>query len=132
MPIDIVLPYVELTSRSLVHSNSWGLSPLCHRAPNIFICVHGQSDSFQPHELQGARLCCPWNFLGNNTGVGCHFLRQTFYLEQAKLFSFCHCFFYSMAATAVISYHTWNIKISFASAVKENLKNSHAKRLDAN
>ena len=30
------------------------------------------SDSFWPHGLQPASLLCPWNFLGKNTGVGCH------------------------------------------------------------
>ena len=27
-----------------------------------------------PHGLQPARLLCPWDFPGRNTGVGCHFL----------------------------------------------------------
>ena len=30
------------------------------------------SDSLQPH----ARLLCPWDSPGKNTGVGCHFLLQ--------------------------------------------------------
>ena len=30
----------------------------------------------QPHGLQPARLLCPWDFPGKNTGVGCHFLLQ--------------------------------------------------------
>ena len=30
----------------------------------------------RPHGLQPARLLCSWDFLGNNTGVGCHFLLQ--------------------------------------------------------
>ena len=29
-----------------------------------------------PHKLQPARLLCPWDFPGKNTGVGCHFLFQ--------------------------------------------------------
>ena len=29
-----------------------------------------------PHGLQPARLLCPWDFPGKNTGVGCHFLLQ--------------------------------------------------------
>ena len=32
------------------------------------------SDSLWPHELQPARLLCPWDSPGKNTGVGCHFL----------------------------------------------------------
>ena len=30
----------------------------------------------QLHSLEPARLLCPWDFLGKNTGVGCHFLLQ--------------------------------------------------------
>ena len=29
-----------------------------------------------------ARFLCPWNFPGKNTGVGCHFLLQEFFLTQ--------------------------------------------------
>ena len=29
-----------------------------------------------PRGLQPARLLCPWDFPGKNTGVGCHFLLQ--------------------------------------------------------
>ena len=32
------------------------------------------SDSLQPHGLEPTRLLCPWDFPGENTGVGCHFL----------------------------------------------------------
>ena len=32
------------------------------------------SDSSRPHGLQPTRLLHPWNFPGNNTGVGCHCL----------------------------------------------------------
>ena len=34
------------------------------------------SDSLWLHGLQPARLLCPWDFPGKNTGVGCHFLLQ--------------------------------------------------------
>ena len=34
------------------------------------------SDSLQPHRRQPNRLLCPWDSLGKNTGVGCHFLLQ--------------------------------------------------------
>ena len=33
-------------------------------------------DSLRPHRLQPIRLLCPWDFPGNSTGVGCHFLLQ--------------------------------------------------------
>ena len=35
-----------------------------------------ETDSLRPHGLYPARLLCPWNFSGKNTGVGCHFLLQ--------------------------------------------------------
>ena len=31
------------------------------------------SSYFRPHGQYPARILCPWNFPGNNTGVGCHF-----------------------------------------------------------
>ena len=42
----------------------------------------GVSGSLQPHGLQPTRLLCPWNFLGKNTGVGCHFLFQGIFPTQ--------------------------------------------------
>ena len=34
------------------------------------------SDAVQPYELHPARLLCPWDSPGKNTGVGCHALLQ--------------------------------------------------------
>ena len=34
------------------------------------------SDSVWPHRQQPTRFLCPWDTLGKNTGVGCHFLLQ--------------------------------------------------------
>ena len=34
------------------------------------------SDSVRPHRRQLTRLRLPWDSLGKNTGVGCHFLLQ--------------------------------------------------------
>ena len=34
------------------------------------------SDSVRPHRRQPTRLPCPWDSLGKNTRVGCHFLLQ--------------------------------------------------------
>ena len=36
----------------------------------------------QPHRLYPARLLCPWNFPGKNTGMGCHFLLQGIFPTQ--------------------------------------------------
>ena len=35
-----------------------------------------QSESVRPHRRQPTRLRHPWDSLGKNTGVGCHFLLQ--------------------------------------------------------
>ena len=40
------------------------------------------SDSLWPHGLSPARLLCPWDFPGKNTGIGCHFLLQGIFLTQ--------------------------------------------------
>ena len=41
-----------------------------------YVCViHSVvSDSSWPYGLYPARLLCPWDFSGKDTGVGCHFL----------------------------------------------------------
>ena len=36
----------------------------------------------RPYGLQPTRLLCLWDFLGKNTGVGCHFHRQGIFLTQ--------------------------------------------------
>ena len=45
---------------------------------NVYICVMLSysvvSNSLQPHGLQPTMLLCPWDFPGQNTGVGCHAL----------------------------------------------------------
>ena len=55
------------------------------------------SGSLRPHGLEPARLLCPWNFLGKNTGVSFRFLLQGIFLTHGlnpRLFMFlplsCH------------------------------------------
>ena len=38
--------------------------------------------TLRPHGLKPARLLCPWDFPGKNTGVGCHFLIQRIFPTQ--------------------------------------------------
>ena len=40
------------------------------------------SDSLQPHGLQPARLLCPWDSPGKNTGLDCHSLLQRIFPTQ--------------------------------------------------
>ena len=57
---------------------------------SFYVCVLSHPivpDSLWPHGLQPARLLCPWNFPGMNTGLGCHFLFQGIFPTQG---SYCH------------------------------------------
>ena len=41
-------------------------------------------DSVLPYGQQPSRPLCPWDSLGKNTGVGCHFLLQVLMLLSVK------------------------------------------------
>ena len=43
------------------------------------------SDSLRPRGLQLARLFCPWDFPGKNTGAGCRFLLQRIHTAIFKM-----------------------------------------------
>ena len=43
---------------------------VCMRACQVSSVM---SYSLRPYGLYPAKLLCPWNFLGKNSGVGCHF-----------------------------------------------------------
>ena len=45
----------------------------------------------QVRGLQPARLLCPWDFPGKNTGVGCHFLLQGIFPTQRSNTGLLHC-----------------------------------------
>ena len=73
---------------------------------NVCVCSV-VSDSFWPHGLQPARLLCPWNFPGKNTGGGCHFLLQgIFPMQGSNLHLLCllHCrrFFTHGVTTSIV------------------------------
>ena len=44
-----------------------------------------------PNGLYPTRLLCPWDFLGKNTGVGCHFLLQEIFPTQGSNLGLPHC-----------------------------------------
>ena len=48
------------------------------------------SDSLLPHGM-AARLLCPWNSPGKNTGVGCHFLLQEIFPTQGSNLGLPYC-----------------------------------------
>ena len=47
------------------------------------------SDSLQPRGLQPTRLLCPWNSLGKNIGMDCHFLLQGIFPTQTHCMQIC-------------------------------------------
>ena len=49
------------------------------------------SDSLQPHKLYPARLLCPWDSAGKNTGVGCHSPLQRIVPTQGSNQHLLHC-----------------------------------------
>ena len=49
------------------------------------------SDSLQPHRVQPARLLCPWNSPGQNTGVGSRSLLQGIFPTQGSNPGLPHC-----------------------------------------
>ena len=64
----------------------WGHADLFIDSPGLgCVCVLSHSavsNSFQPCGLYPARLLCPWNFPGKNTGVGCRALLQGIFQTQ--------------------------------------------------
>ena len=53
----------------------------------MLLCMHAKSHKScltlcNYMDCSPTRLLCPWDSLGNNTGVGCHFLFQGIFLTQ--------------------------------------------------
>ena len=48
------------------------------------VCAKSLQSSLtlQPYGLEPARLLCPWDSPGKNTGMGCHALLQGIFLTQ--------------------------------------------------
>ena len=60
----------------------------------VCMCVWSHSvvsESLQPHGLYPTRLLRPWDFPGQNTGVGCHFLLQRIFPTQGSNPGLPHC-----------------------------------------
>ena len=55
---------------TLIHSPYYRWRDCCCYISSVM------SDSVQPHRWQPTRLPRPWDSLGKNSGVGCHFLLQ--------------------------------------------------------
>ena len=60
----------------VVKTETRGPTGVCRRACSVLF------DSSWPHGLKPARLLCPWDFPGKNTGVGCCTLLLGIFLTQ--------------------------------------------------
>ena len=74
------------------------MGPLCPTKPwECWLpCRESESlsvllDSLRPHGLWSARVLCPWDFLGKNSGVGCHSLLQGIFPTQGLKPGLPHC-----------------------------------------
>ena len=58
----------------------------CHVEACVCKCISRSIvyDSASPWSIWHARLLCPWNSLGKNTGVGCHAPLQGIFLTQVS------------------------------------------------
>ena len=78
----------QAESITVVRGDTWGgmislwrSKPPEHPSFCVLSCSV-MSDSFRPHGLQPAKLLCPWDSPGKNSGVGCHFLLWGIFLTQ--------------------------------------------------
>ena len=82
-----------------------GFRPLPVPARSVASVV---SNSVWPCGRSPARLLCPWDSQGKNTGVGCHFLLQRIFLTQGSnpcllWLWHCRCILYCWASLPTIS-----------------------------
>ena len=74
------------SERKMIHlsqcTGSWKMSE------SVLVVV--VAESLQPHGLDPARLLCPWEFSGKNTGVGCHFFLQGIFPDLGLNLSLLH------------------------------------------
>ena len=59
--------------------------------PMLSVSCSVVPDSLRPPGLQPTRLLRPWDFPGNDTGVGCHFLLQGIFSTQGSNPDLLHC-----------------------------------------
>ena len=67
--------------------------PCCSSILHMCVCVShsGMSNSLWLRVQKPARLLCPWDFPGKNTGVGYHFLLQGIFPTQELNPGLLHC-----------------------------------------
>ena len=71
-------------------------------------CLVVKSCLTPTHRLLPARLLCPWDFPGKNTGVGCHFHLQGIFLTQESN----PCFLHWQMGSLLLSYQFSSVQSS--------------------
>ena len=66
--------------QATLHNTRCLLPVACMHAKSLQSCL----TLLRPQGLQPARLLCPWDSLGRNTGVGCHALLQEIFPTQGS------------------------------------------------
>ena len=84
---DCVYPLFRATVKTEENGSIWFRVSLGVRHKDNWEAVFGwpvlsHLSHVQPYEPQPARLLCPWDSPGKNTGVGCHVLLQGIFLTQ--------------------------------------------------
>ena len=77
--------YEELGMTERLNNNNQGLNPMDTFQSWFYCCLFAQScpTLLRPQGLTVAfQDLCPWDFLGKNTGVSCHFLLQVIFPTQ--------------------------------------------------
>ena len=67
-------------------------------------------DSVQPYGLKPPKLLCPWNSLGKDIEVGCHFLLQGTFLTQGSNLHLLHLLSWQVCSLLLAPLTAWKIK----------------------
>ena len=90
--IDTIFCPLSVILKIIVSYNFFSLANLMHvNSKYFFEKSESVSLSLLPHGLKHARLFCPWNSPGKNTGMGSHSLLQGIFLTQGSNSGLLHC-----------------------------------------
>ena len=82
--------FIQLLKCTVVSPAQNPFHKLLLRLSIVVVCSI-MSNSLKPHGLEPARLLCPWDSPGKNTGVGCHALLQGIFPTQESNQGLLHC-----------------------------------------
>ena len=79
------------TELSMWISENLSVSSFLFLIQSVSVFVAQSCLTLWPHELQPARLLCPWNSAVKNIGMGCHSLLQGIFPTQGLNLDLLHC-----------------------------------------